>query len=324
MNLDDLKADLDGEVSTILAADFSVEVTTTTDVPHSNDPKITFPNLDAKTLKAKLIDTCVLYIDIRRSTELNLAHKPQTVAKLYSAFVRTMTRCAQQYEGQVRGIIGDRVMVLFDCDKAFVNAVNCAVLMNSASKYVINKHFKKGEVTCGIGIDAGRMLATKTGVRKHGNEQQNYKALVWLGRPANVASKLTDIANKPAESVTLPCVRVAYGAIAPMPPERWIWRDEWPHVFVQSLEATSYPAHMIRHTNPRYAVHHLFEKTIVTNEATPPILMAEVVWKGFRAAAPDDKIVKGGWIKKVDVEVPGYSGAVYGGDVIFTQFRPGE
>lgn len=324
MKLADLKSDLDDEVSTILAADFSVEVTTTTVVPHSSDPKITFPNLDAKTLKAKLIDTCVLYIDIRRSTELNLAHKPQTVAKLYSAFVRTMTRCAQHYKGQVRGIIGDRVMVLFDCDNAFVNAVNCAVLMNSAATYVINKHFKKGEVTCGIGIDAGRMLATKTGIRKQGQDQQNYRALVWLGRPANVASKLTDLANKPAESVTLPSVRVAYGIVAPMPTSQWIWQDEWPHEFVQNIEPTAYPLHGIRHKNPKYASHFFQQKSVVTREKTPPILMAEVVWDGFRAAAPGDKIVQGGWIKKVDVNVPGYSGAVYGGDVIFTLFRPDE
>lgn len=213
-------------------------------------------------------------------------------------------------------------MVLFDRDNAFVNAVNCAVLMNSAAKYVINKHFKKGEVTCGIGIDAGRMLATKTGIRKHGNDQQNYKALVWLGRPANVASKLTDLANKPSEDVTLPGVRVAYGANAPMPPEQWVWRNEWPHEFVQNLQPTGYPHHVIRHKNAKYATHILAQRTVEIKEATPPILMAEVVWNGFRAAVPDDNIVKGKWIKKVSVEVPGYAGGVFGGDVIFTQFKP--
>ena len=37
--------------------------------------------------------------------------------------------------------------------------------MNTICKGVLNKHFKQKEVTCGIGIDYGRMLATKTGVR---------------------------------------------------------------------------------------------------------------------------------------------------------------
>jgi class 3 adenylate cyclase len=46
------------------------------------------------------------------------------------------------------------------------------------------------------------MMATKTGVRR--------RSLVWLGRPANVASKLTDLANKPEESVTIPVVQAAF------------------------------------------------------------------------------------------------------------------
>src|SRR5262249_45695169 len=107
-------------------------------------------------------------------------------------------------------IIGDRVMVLFESTNCFVNGVNTAILINSVCRYVINKHFKYNEVTFGIGIDYGTMLATKTGVRRHGSAQQSYRSLVWLGRPANIASKLTDKANKDAEKVTIDKVRVAF------------------------------------------------------------------------------------------------------------------
>lgn len=210
MSLDELRNELSDEVSSILDSGFSIAITETTSVPHSGDPAITFPNLDADTQGAKLIRTCVLYIDMRRSTDLNFAHKPQTVAKLYSAFVRAMTRTARYYGGHVRGIIGDRVMVLFDARDCFENAVNCGVAMNTISEHIINKHFKANEVKFGIGIDYGKMLATKTGIRRHGQEQANYRSLVWLGRPANVASKLTDAANKPEENVTVPNVQVAY------------------------------------------------------------------------------------------------------------------
>src|SRR5258706_3610758 len=106
MGRKELAAELDQEVASILAADFTINVTNTDVVPHSVDPAITFPNLDNKTQGTKLIDTCVLYIDIRRSTDLNLSHKPKTVAKLYSAFVRAMTRVARHHKGHVRGIIG--------------------------------------------------------------------------------------------------------------------------------------------------------------------------------------------------------------------------
>lgn len=105
MTIKDLRDEIADEVGSILSADFQIGVVATDMVPHSADPAITFPNLDAKKQGAKLIDTCVLYIDIRRSTELNLTHKPRTVAKLYSAFVRAMTRCARHHMGHVRGLL---------------------------------------------------------------------------------------------------------------------------------------------------------------------------------------------------------------------------
>lgn len=210
MGLKDLRAEIDDEVSTLLGSDFAIEVTNTQYVPSASDAAITFPDVTARSQGAKLIETCVLYIDIRRSTELSFKHHARTVARLYTAFVRAMTRVARHYGGHVRGIIGDRVMVIFDRDKCFTNAVNCAIAMNTVATYIINKRFKANEVECGIGIDTGRMLATKTGVRRHGVEQGNYRSLVWLGRPANTASKLTDLANKPALIEEVPIVRVAY------------------------------------------------------------------------------------------------------------------
>jgi adenylate cyclase len=210
MGLKELRAEIDDEISTLLGSDFAIEVTKTQTVPHAADGAITFPDITRKTQGTKLITTCVLYVDIRRSTELNFSHKGPTVAKLYTAFVRAMTQVARHHDGHVRGIIGDRVMVIFDSAKCFTNAVNCAIAMNTVCQDIINKRFKANEVTCGIGIDAGNMLATKTGIRRHGVEQANYRNLVWLGRPANIASKLTDLANKPAEWELEKIVSAAY------------------------------------------------------------------------------------------------------------------
>lgn len=313
--MSDLRDELSDEVGTILAKDFTVTATTTKTVPHSSDGAITFPNLDAKTQACKLIDTCVLYIDIRRSTELSITHKPQTVAKLYSAFVRAMTKCARHYGGHVRGIIGDRVMVIFDCDDCFAKAVNCAILMNSAAKYVINKHFTSNEVQCGIGIDTGKMLVTKTGFRRRGVEQHNYKNLVWLGRPANVASKLTDIANKPGESIAVDTMEVAYGRNFF---GDWKWFKEYPINFVKNLDTSG---GVITHKNPNFLSFIHSVDYLTTRETTKPILMTAPVYNGFKAARPDDQCIEGGWFKKVAVEVPGYKGDVYGGDVHFTTFN---
>ncbi|MQX70032.1 adenylate/guanylate cyclase domain-containing protein [Sinorhizobium meliloti] len=323
MALKDTRDEIADEVSAILASDFQIKVVGTETVPHSADPAITFPNLDAKTQGAKLIDTCVLYIDIRRSTQLNLAHKPQTVAKLYSAFVRAMTRCARHHKGHVRGIIGDRVMVIFDRKDAFSNAVDCAISMNAVSKYIINKHFTRGEVECGIGIDAGKMLATKTGVRRKGVEQASYRNLVWLGRPANVASKLTDLANKAEESVSLPMV---YAAFQPPffglgTPPTWKWKAFYPSQFVRQL-STDRASNRINHSDPTFQQMAILEQKLVTRPKTQPILMTETVWSGYKTANPRADSVVNGWFEEITgLEVPGYEGKVFSGDVIFTIFR---
>lgn len=319
MSIKDLKDEISEEVATILGKDFKITVTNTDNVPHSGDSAITFPNLDAKTQGTKLIDTCVLYIDIRRSTELNLTHKPQTVAKLYSAFVRAMTRCARYHKGHVRGIIGDRVMVLFDKSNCFVNAVECAFSMNSVAKYVIDKHFKANEVTCGIGIDTGKMLATKTGVRRHGAEQANYRNLVWLGRPANVASKLTDLANKAGEDFTIPIVHVATEQMS-LYTNDWKWTEYFPSDFVRKLDVPV-GSRQIQYSDPAFVTMFAEDRTFTRRPATDPILMTEAVWNGYKAAAPTANAVTKGWFKAVDISVPGYTGKVYGGDVHYVAFK---
>lgn len=317
----ELRDAISEEVSIILASDFQIDVTETRTVPHSSDPAITFPNLDEKRQGTKLIDTCVLYIDIRRSTELNLTHKPRTVARLYSAFVRAMTRCAREHKGHVRGIIGDRVMVLFDRDNAFVNAVKCAIAMNSVSQYVINKHFTPGLVECGIGIDAGKMLATKTGMRRRGVNQNAYKNLVWLGRPANVASKLTDLANKPEDSFQFPMVNAAFRqSILVSGLANWRWEEIWPNDFVRQLSIDGH-TNRLRHSDPLFEHMLIYERKYVRRPKTKPILMTDAVWNGFKVANPEANSVKNGWFDPIDLEVPGYNGQVYSGDVIYTDYR---
>lgn len=310
------RQDINEEISSILATDFNIAVTKTLFVPHSDDQAITFPNLDDKNQGTKIIETTVLYVDMRRSTELNLKHRSQTVAKLYSAFVRAMARCAGVYGGEVRGIIGDRVMILFDCVDCFVNAVNTAILINSVCRYVINKHFKHNEVVFGIGIDHGSMLATKTGVRRHGSAQQSYRSLVWLGRPANIASKLTDKANKEAEKVTIDKIQVAFrnGLLGFRYEEYFAWD------FAKQFSFNSTTGQM-HHFRPDFHSFQVVPREVPISGATKPILMTKAVFDGFQMARPGAPEIRNSWFELCDVTVPGYSGQVYGGDVIFTIFK---
>jgi len=226
-----------------------------------------------------------------------------------------MTRCAAIFNGEVRGIIGDRVMILFEKDGCYENAVETAVLINSVANYVINRHFAYSEVSFGIGIDYGPMLATKTGIRRHGAAQQSYRSLVWLGRPANIASKLTDNANKPAEEHDLVKLNVRYEtAYGP------IYREEFPHEFVQKFTWSPLNGFMV-HSDPTFHSYTHTTKKVVIREATPPILMSKRVYDGFRRTKPNDIKLQKGWLYPVEVTIPEHLEQIYGADVIYTIFK---
>jgi adenylate cyclase len=172
-------------------------------------------------------------------------------------------------------------------------------------------------VSFGIGIDYGRMLAAKTGLRRHGSAQQSYRSLVWLGRPANLASKLTDQANKPAEALDAIIVRVAYdyGGFGLL-----CYENEWPHEFVQKF--THDPARRLMvHSNPAFHSYSVIHEKHILEEATPPILMTKRVLDGYRSARPLAAANIGGWYTRVRRAIPDVPGEVYGGDVIYKAFQ---
>ncbi|MGD7046150.1 adenylate/guanylate cyclase domain-containing protein [Jeotgalibacillus proteolyticus] len=201
MDLSELRDELKKDTEIIVSSEFNVEVRDTAFVPTLETEGITYPNLDEKSMKAKQIKTCVLFIDMRKSTDLNLKHKPETLTKLYGAFMRSMVKAAQHFGGEVRNIIGDRIMVVFNEKNSCRNALNTAALLNSVGMNVIYHYFEHNDIEFGIGVDFGRMLVSKGGIIKNGDKNAPYKSLVWLGKPANIASKLTDLANKYSESL---------------------------------------------------------------------------------------------------------------------------
>jgi class 3 adenylate cyclase len=313
MAITDILDSLDEEIKIIHDSDFEIEVIETRYVPNFDDSSLTFENFDTKKKKVKTIETCVLYIDIRKSTKLNLQHYPTTMAKLYSSFVRSMIKAAEYYNGKVRNIVGDRVMVVYDTDNCFTNAVNTAILMNTISQKIINKRFKNNAFTCGIGIDYGKMMVTKCGTIKQGSENANYKSLVWLGKPANIASKLTDSANKTATSYTKEGIQVGlhYPNI-----NDWSWSFKTPKEFVDNLKITYSPT--LIYKDEYFSSCFSTSKTYTNYDSTPPILISESVYNGFKKANPDDNSIKEKMWKIKSRKIPDYSGKLYGGDITFT------
>jgi adenylate cyclase len=183
-----------------------IETTKTYSVPGRNDAGLTFGRDQVK--RGKLIETCVLFIDIRNSTGMSRSLKKDKarLGKIYSAFVDAMVSIADKY-GYVRNIIGDRVMVVFEPGNCFVDAVDCAVAMYTVATKILKKFSGLDSFKVGIGIDWGEMLILKTGIQKRHEEQSEYKNLVWVGDAANSASKLTDFANKEYNS---PVYKITY------------------------------------------------------------------------------------------------------------------
>jgi len=311
MSVKDVLDTLDEEIEIIHSSDFEIEITETNSVPHFNDSNLTFENFDTKKKKVKTIETCVLYIDIRKSTSLNLQHYPKTMAKLYSSFIRGMIKAAEYYDGKIRNIIGDRLMIVFDSYNCFSNAVDTAILMNTISQEIINKRFKNNVFTCGIGIDYGKMMVTKCGTIKQGHENANYKSLVWLGRPANIASKLTDEANKASTSYSKDIIRVGFHYPYT---DKWGWYDKTVKEFEDNVEIL-YPSHNMKYKDEHFATFYGTNVTKSNYDSTPPILMTEAVYNGYKKENPNtDSIVKNWWTLK-SRKISDYDGKVYGGDV---------
>ena len=138
----------------------------------------------------KLIESAVLYIDIRKSTSITTNHTDDVAAKIYKAFHESMVSIARyQGRGHVRGFAGDKIMVMFDnSNDAVTRAIDCAIWMQSFIEQKLSPALQsayKHPIECGIGIDYGKMTAVRAGTK-------NNNDVVWAGSPANKASKLAD------------------------------------------------------------------------------------------------------------------------------------
>jgi adenylate cyclase len=305
MSIKDFLNEADDEVATIISSDFKIEVTNTDWVPGFDDPTITYDNLDDQVKRCKLLESCVLYVDIRNSATISAERQPHTLARVYSAFVRTMIKSVRHFGGHVRNIIGDRVMVVFDKKDCFPKAVRTGILCQTVAQRIIDRRITTFDFRCGVGIDYGKMLIVKAGAVRRGAEMEFYRSLVWLGRPANVASKLTDVANKVAQRTSSGGVSVIH--YYPYT-DKWLTLSQGYREFVLALESNRLGG--VTHKD-RY-VRHFYDNPPATSSYTPkPILVTKAVYDGYRAAVGAEAIEREGWATQ-SVTVPGYAGAVYG------------
>jgi adenylate cyclase len=315
--------EIEGDVSDIKSKKF--DYVSTSAVPSRHDTTLTFERGENKV--GKVIDTCVLYVDIRNSVELNRTHQTLTMGRLYSVFAKSMLKLARHHQGVVRNIIGDRVMIVFPSENCFTNAVDCAISINHVSDLIINKVFSDVNFKCGIGIDYGTLKVVKVGLHRRGSEHIDNKNLVWVGYPANIASRLTDVANK---TVQINSVNVLYypysfshlfpvtfgGYTLPKTPKMYqdeaVTKTHSLEDFAQQLSYNSLlgvcysGGKLISFTKDNSTVHY------------PPILMTEVVYNGFKSANSSRIDVTAAYWKEIEKHnIKNVSSKVFGGTVIW-------
>jgi len=140
------------------------------------------------------LDATVLYADSDGSTKMVDTQTASFAAEMYKCYRYCAGRVITSENGAITAYDGDRVMAVFIGDWKNTEAVRAAMKINYVRNQIINpaikSHYatKTFTVSHGIGIDTSKLLVARTGVRGAND-------LVWVGRAANYAAKLSDLGD---------------------------------------------------------------------------------------------------------------------------------
>jgi adenylate cyclase len=285
-------------------------------VPSATDSELTYES--GKVKKGKKIETCVLYVDIRNSVALTEKHNTYTMGRIYTAFTKAVLKVARHHNGHTRNIIGDRVMIVFPSKDCYTNSIECAISINHISHIIIKKHFTGVDFKCGIGIDFGELRVIKVGIQRYGSENGENKGLVWVGNPANIASRLTDIANKNIEETYFEFIRYSKKQNG----FRYIYGFD--SIEISELTPAELADMIYTSSNVGFDITEgkniKLEKKVRINNFKS-ILMTEKVYEGFKIANPDKKSTTDLFEAEQINKIKEYEGQIYGGDVIWNTYN---
>lgn len=182
-----LKDDLAAEVKTTFSSRWEVQATTSVPAPE---------DLRLNANHAKDIETAtVLYADLDGSTNMVDKYDWSFSAEVYKTYLRCAAEVIRSENGVLTAYDGDRVMAVFTGGQKNTSAVRCALKINYAVCEIISpalknqypsKDFTLKHV---VGVDTSRLRTARIGVRGDND-------LVWVGRAANYAAKLTSLSEK--------------------------------------------------------------------------------------------------------------------------------
>ena len=148
--------------------------------------------------EAITLDATVLYADLDDSTKLVDNNSPKFAAQMYKSYLWCAARIIQEAHGEITAYDGDRIMAVYTGDAKNTNAVYTALKINWAVQKIINPAIKSRypssnySVKQVVGIDTSSLFVAREGVRGDND-------LVWVGRAANYAAKLSGRNGNPTQ-----------------------------------------------------------------------------------------------------------------------------
>lgn len=146
------------------------------------------------------MELAMLFIDIRESTKIVDGFRRRTSARMYKSFLWGVSKIARENSGELRSFNGDGVLVVFNGDSKRTNAVKAALQMKWFCQYILkpkidtyfqsNKQLQDLDFSFGIGVDVGRVLIIRGGIKGENNND-----LVWVGNATNYAVKLSSLSE---------------------------------------------------------------------------------------------------------------------------------
>lgn len=148
------------------------------------------------------IELAMLFIDIRESTKIVDGLRRTTAARMYKSFLWGVAQIAKMNGGELRSFNGDGVLMAFIGESKRTNAAKAAMQMSWFAQKVLkpkldtafqnNQQLSDQEIEFdfGIGIDVGKILVVRGGIRGENNND-----LVWVGNATNFAVKLSALSK---------------------------------------------------------------------------------------------------------------------------------
>lgn len=151
--------------------------------------------------EAVKLEGTVLYADISSSTQLVDGYKPWFSAEIYKSFLYGSAKLIRYFGGKITGYDGDRIMAVFIGDSKNSNAAKTALKINHLTTKIINpllkEKYPKNNYILNhvVGIDTSDLFVARSGIRGSND-------LVWIGRAANYAAKLTELPHTYSSRIT--------------------------------------------------------------------------------------------------------------------------